>query len=574
MLKYITLKINNLKFRDKMILIYLLCTIIPILWMNIYHYTTIKGKMENQKLNDMEYSLGIAKEAIRNYIYQSISFTDRIYFDKNIYDMLAIKYTGYKLRQDLVNHVDIMLDYSSLGRMFESVYVYTDNPTLIEMGKLRVINDSVKESVWYKKHEEGGLNLSIITYPDNNPETSSNGVSIIRNMNFHGSIKTDWFIKVDISSNAFKNILKEQNTMEKVFLLDADDNIICYFDADNTRVAEFAPPLDTDRRFLSVQKSIDLGNGWKLIGFSDKGNMDIGLYGNMKIFVFMIIFQILYSLLFIWFIARSFVTRLDILKKTMKKIEHHQFETIDDALPGNDEVGLLIHGVNDAVTMIKTLIQDVYEARLRQTEIELEKRRAELDSLQSQINPHFIFNVLESIRMKSVIKGETETATMIKYLSRMFRRFVRHGDDLIMLCDEMEFIHQYLEIEKYRFGEELTVNTSITPPALDCFIPKMILQVLIENACIHGIEGISGKKTIDISIWEEKGFIYCTVIDNGKGFSFDMDTFADNKEDSTGIKNILRRLELYYGKKYKFGIKSKENIGTTVEFSIPARKEK
>jgi len=286
-----------------------------------------------------------------------------------------------------------------------------------------------------------------------------------------------------------------------------------------------------------------------------------------------IVFNLIYATAFIVFITTTFVSCLKSLELCMGKMARNVFEPIECDEPGQDEIGLLVKGINNAVQKINTLIEDVFQTRMRELEIENEKRLAELSALQSQINLHFIYNVLESIRMKSVIKGERETATVIKHLSRLFRRLVNQSDNLVPVAEELEVIHEYAKIEEYRFGKELTINIEVDDAVLNALIPKMILQVLLENACIHGIERISGKKYIHIKLSGVSNWIYGSVSDNGKGMSEekikDIMSGKELKSGGVGLQNILRRLNLCYGENFEFKIERPESGGLTVSFKVP-----
>ena len=156
---------------------------------------------------------------------------------------------------------------------------------------------------------------------------------------------------------------------------------------------------------------------------------------------------------------------------------------------GNDEIGILIKAFNKMVVKIRSLIHDVYEAKLEQSRIKLEKKQAELNALQSQMNPHFLYNTLEAIRMRSVEKGEKETAEMIKRLTRSFRRMSRFQQEWVTVEEEIGYIKDFLTIQQYRFGAEFQYTMEIDPAVLGCKIPKLVIQPFVENACLHGIEG-------------------------------------------------------------------------------------
>ena len=226
---------------------------------------------------------------------------------------------------------------------------------------------------------------------------------------------------------------------------------------------------------------------------------------------------------------------------------------------------------------IESLIKDVYVADIQKKNLQLECRQAEINALQSQIDPHFLFNTLESIRMRSVLKKEEETADIIKYLSKIFRRILLWGNDMTIIKEEIEFIEDFLTIQKYRFGNKLNYNIYFSEEVLRYKIPKMTVQPFIENACIHGVEKSKGNALVSLYVEKTGDNIRFIIEDNGKGIGEGkIDEIISNlqggetRSGSVGMKNVYNRLSLIYGDKFAFQISSKKNIGTKISLSIPA----
>jgi two-component system sensor histidine kinase YesM len=228
------------------------------------------------------------------------------------------------------------------------------------------------------------------------------------------------------------------------------------------------------------------------------------------------------------------------------------------------------------VVKIRSLIHDVYEAKLEQSRIKLEKKEAELNALQSQMNPHFLYNTLESIRMRSVEKGEKETAEMIKRLTRSFQRMSRFRQEWVNVAEEVRFIKDFLSIQQYRFGPEFQYTMEVHPAILEWKIPKLVIQPFVENACLHGIEGADHVGKVEIILRPTGKKLYCMVKDNGIGMAADKlhrlwtDIKAEEpQETNIAIRNIYQRLRLYYGEDFRLRIDSAEGQGTTITLVIP-----
>jgi len=280
------------------------------------------------------------------------------------------------------------------------------------------------------------------------------------------------------------------------------------------------------------------------------------------------------TLVIVWF-ARSLSVRLARLLKHMKKVKNQQYDTIDGA-ESRDELGQLTGEFNRMTLQVKSLIQDVYMADLQKKEHELQRRYAQLNALQSQINPHFLFNALETIRMRSLIKQETETAKIIQNMAKIFRNSLAWRKDTVTVREELEFIHCFLEIQKYRFGDKLDYEVQVDDAALDCPVPKMAFLPFVENASIHGIEPLKRGGRIELRIGRTADMLSFAIRDNGVGMDEDMVLrlrgYMDGEEemgDRIGVQNVIYRLKLYYGDRFLLRFDSEPGRGTVVRIDIP-----
>ena len=189
-----------------------------------------------------------------------------------------------------------------------------------------------------------------------------------------------------------------------------------------------------------------------------------------------------------------------------------------------------------------------------------------------------MFNALESIRLKARVKGEIETAQMIKYMAKMFRNLIEWDDNIITVREEIAFLDEFLHIQEYRFEDEFSYEIHVQEEAYECKIPKMILQPLVENACVHGLEAIEDKRLVGICVSVDftKNMLYLQVEDNGGGMTAEKlealkVSFQENDEKgkSVGLKNVYRRLSLYYGDRMTFDIESVVGRGTICRICIP-----
>lgn len=197
--------------------------------------------------------------------------------------------------------------------------------------------------------------------------------------------------------------------------------------------------------------------------------------------------------------------------------------------------------------------------------------------LQSQMNPHFLFNTLNALLVVSTKNGYTEVSEIIKSLSLLMRQLLSRSDNLIALEEELQFTTLYLQIEKFRFGELFDYTLDIDPKAAGKRIPRMSIQPLVENACKHGLQARKNGRLIHITAKLGESGLVIRVIDNGIGMEQDklrqliQDVRSDQAKDGlhVGIRNVYRRLELFYEGDATFTIRSEKGSGTEAGFHIP-----
>lgn len=235
-----------------------------------------------------------------------------------------------------------------------------------------------------------------------------------------------------------------------------------------------------------------------------------------------------------------------------------------------NEIGILSSHFNMMVEQVQQLIQEVYQEQYL-------KQRAELKALRMQINPHFLYNTLESINWMARIKGVPEIGKMVKALGDLMRASIS-GDDFVLIDEEIRNINNYLTIQKFRYGDRFNVVVDIRDDIRMVKIPKLVLQPIVENAIVHGIENMVGNGEIKIKGAAEEKKVVLEVTDNGAGINEELipsilsgNYKSKQSEDHTriGLINVDRRIKIYYGQEYGLSISSTPGAGTCVKINIP-----
>ncbi|MBZ4673022.1 MAG: hypothetical protein JG762_1252 [Deferribacteraceae bacterium] len=391
-------------------------------------------------------------------------------------------------------------------------------------------------------------------------------------------------IKLDININSIYEIMNREKSYMNLILVDNLGRIICSTDKmyeDNiTAYKKFEDILIDDYQILVTNWfGNQLLQGWKLVGILDSSAVIQELNATRNYVLILMNITTLVSTFLVVILLRSYNYRIMSLTKHMRKVKEQQFDNIMpiQISEGKDEIGELIRSFNLMAGKINSLIHDVYKLELQKKDLYLERIHAELIFLQSQMNPHFLFNTLNAILVVCVKNNYTNVIEIIKYLSKILRRLLSWKDDLVSIGEEISFTEMYLKIEKFRFGDQFNYIFSIDQSVIGYKIPKMSIQTIVENACKHGLQAIKGNRLVTVTVRLEYEELIIAVKDNGKGIEnnklYNIMEHIKNEdtESNIGLRNVYRRLKLNYGEEIEFNIKSELDEGTIVYFKIPIK---
>lgn len=269
------------------------------------------------------------------------------------------------------------------------------------------------------------------------------------------------------------------------------------------------------------------------------------------------------------------------LQNSMKCLEGGNYELITDSV-GNDEIGSLVKSYNHMVGKMEALIEEVYQAGVRQ-------KNAQFLALRTQINPHFLFNTLESIRIKAILNGDDAVADMVKMLAKIFRTVLDSDKKNYRVRDELENIRSYIQLQNIRFDNVITLREDIDPQIYDARIMSILFQPVVENCFKYGSKesGIPIQILITGQLAEENMMVF-TIRDDGQGMTperleavrrelylaqdVEIQEEKSGEESAShriGLRNIAERLHLRYGSDGKLWIVSSDEQGTVVEIHVP-----
>ena len=314
--------------------------------------------------------------------------------------------------------------------------------------------------------------------------------------------------------------------------------------------------------------------GWKLVGVIKGTGISLNMLKTRLFIVFVILLIIFIVILINSYISFRVTNPIRELEKSVKELEEGNLDA-DIYMGGSYEVQHLGKSVQDMKFRIKGLMQDIVSEHE-------EKRKSEFDSLQAQINPHFLYNTLDIIVWQIENEKQSEAVHTVTALARFFRLSLGKGKNIVTVKDEIDHVKNYLMIQHMRFKNKFDYEFDIAEDVLELPSLKLMLQPLVENAIYHGMEFMDGDGMIMVKAWREEDELYLSVADNGLGMTGDKvemiltgkSTSGNGRGSGIGVKNVNERIKLYFGEAYGLTIDSEPDEGTTVIIHLPAKDEK
>ena len=402
-----------------------------------------------------------------------------------------------------------------------------------------------------------------------------------------GSGEKEGVFFIDLNYSAISELCDQSTVGTKgyAFILDAKGNIVYHPQQqqlyNELQTENISLIMDADKDTVLT----DTGNNGKLysISRSDKTGWTVVDCTNVRellsksrqaqsVYVLTAIVLVIVALLFSRFMARSITLPIQKLRDSMKKVQEGDFSVSDVVVDSRNEIGSLTKSFD----VMTHRIQELMEQNVHEQE---EKRKSELKALQSQINPHFLYNTLDSIIWMAEGKRNEEVVLMTASLARLLRQSISNEDEVVPIANEVEYARGYLTIQKMRYKDKLEFQIDVDPSILYIPLIKLVLQPIIENAIYHGLKYKESKGLLIVKGFMKDGNAVLQVIDDGVGM--DEETLAhiydkhkvNYHSNGVGVYNVQKRLKLYYGDDYGITYESEKGKGTTATITIPGRQE-
>lgn len=403
-----------------------------------------------------------------------------------------------------------------------------------------------------------------------------------------GGVIRSGVLLVDMNFSGIEQICKDVSFSDGqgyLYLIDRNGEIIYHprqqliyaglLEENNQAAAAYSDGTYTEV-FRSQRRQVTVKTvgytGWKLVGVAPTESLRDN-YSQLLLFALFVVSLSIFLLVFVNLRLSEWITapmkKLDLAVRQLEK----GAETADFDVDGPYEVEHLSHSVQSMVSTMRHLMEDVIQQ-------EEEKRRSELDVLQSQINPHFLYNTLDSAVWMTENGRTQEAVVMLTALARFFRISLSKGSNIIPIGDELEHARNYLTIQKMRYKNKFSVDISAEPGIEKLYTIKLIVQPILENAIYHGMEYADGDGEIHIRAFREGENAVIEVEDNGPGMSDETvqqllkpGRCSKAKGSGIGLRNVHQRIRLTFGAAYGLSIRSEPDNGTVVRICLPALEE-
>lgn len=354
----------------------------------------------------------------------------------------------------------------------------------------------------------------------------------------------------------------------------------------------FIEPVLGDKTMIISRQSEY--SGWSLVIMMPLEELRAPISGIRSTTIIVGLVTLIIALILAYRFGKSIVNPIRNLKNGMRQTEKGNWTHISDAKPREDEIGGLIHSYNLMVSRLSDMIEQVYDTELHNQktqlelqDIQLERQRAEFQALQLQINPHFLYNTLETINCYAIVQDSDEISDMVEAMAFMLRYSIQTNLEEITIANELNHVRHYMMILKHRIGRDFEIEVA-TPPEL--LLEKMVrlsLQPIVENIFQHAFpEGIGAWHYIRIDTRIEQGNLLVMVEDNGAGIADkklhnlrkrleenrlvdDDDGMHVRRRGGIGIVNVHRRIQMVYGEEYGITVHSSPDQGTRIVMTMP-----
>ena len=574
------------KFKDmglgrKFTVTIVLCLILPLVVVfSLMNSVIAKKFLEKQYEKELEI-LKQSKPSLENLLEDVVMLSRNVVGDKDVQRLLEEYVRQENVSEESLRKVKLTIEQSVyMKKYISSVSLFSGDKCLYQYGNYYGSEDILEDP--QKQAELEGLEGRPMWDParvlGNYVAGKENGavVSVYRIINHLYRLVPVGAERISISEEYLCSLYSSVEVAEgeEAYIFDGTGNIVS--SREKERLGSTAGVEVREKAVLNNGYYVEKGRGhavfyykipltgWTIVRTKNMTALKEQISRINTIIWMALVLSVLFGIIFTMLQKRTVINPVVRLAKDVEKVDEGRYY-IKLHTRNQDEIGILNQNVISMTRRIQDLIESVYKGQIHM-------REAEILSLQSQINPHFLYNTLDTMRWIAIEHREDVLAKQIEALSGMFRHVLNNGNEVTTVKEEVVHLKNYLEVQKCRFGEKITVDVNVDESLYPCRVLKLILQPIVENAFVHGLEGKVGGGHIYVSVTGDGDDICYLVRDDGIGVEQEkIQAILDGVGPSGKIyalKNVNDRIRLKYGKGYGMSINSELGRGTAVEVRI------
>lgn len=582
--------LKKAKISRQLYVVYMLTMLIPLTLVGLLLIFSARESLSEYYLRLLEADNSRVSALLREVTSQAYNVSNQVCFNENVQKLLATEYASATDFTAAASHYSDLETLVYNNDEIAKIYIYTNNPSVKNYRQFRQIGETVERTQWYQT-ASGTVNAFWTTIPEESIATTSNNLSLVRRMNLYNS---DYYaiVVVQLSDSYIRSRVDYSSIVEMVSV---DDQGIVY-GSSTSRYGENIPvEIDHTNAYFRDTGTVEFDGKDYLYALStinlktttsrmyvctmDSSGVE-DIHRLTMTWLLVLALALVVPFLTITVYASYFSGRVTLLREEMHKASRQNYDIIP-SFRGNDELAEVFDDLQVMVRDIKEKDARMYEAELNEQDLLHKQQLMKYKMLSSQINPHYLYNTLETIRMKALTGGDREVADAIKLLGKTLRYVQENtGVNVTTLQKELEHVQSYLAIQKLRFGErinyQLDLEEGVDPESVP--ILPLMLQPVVENAVVHGLEGVEGIGVVRIHILRADGCLHIHIKDNGVGMSeqqlkqlMDGINAPELPRSSIALYNIHQRIRLRYGESYGVKVESVQGQGTRVCLRLPAQ---
>ena len=587
---------RNISIKKKLLLVLYIQILIPLIFIGFFSYKSSEQIITSKSMSYSKDILSLIELRLQdtvknlNIISQDLSNDQRIYAALINDDNINInKLNDYEVASQLnnvfLNAVMTRKEIESMCIVTNSkrIFNYDSDPNVSDIKSIvsnnyiqikKLAEAATGKPVWFFDSRDGVVQNSYL-------------IRMIYNRDNYNEIG---FLVIQINKEFLDLVLQglESEVMQNTTILSEDNDVILYKNkAALDKYVKLIKGIRYERNsFIDNKNDIFVAHTslsepkWRIVTYIPLKQLYLDVVDHRNRIILLCIGSIMILSVVSIFMSFDMIKPINQLVMAMKGMNINNISDSFIEIERRDELGFLHKTFNTVAKEIDHLVTWIYREQIT-------RKEAELKALQSQINPHFLFNTLESINWMAQLNNVPEISETVSDLSTLMEASIGRDDRLITIEEEFIYIDKYIALLKRRFEDRITLSKEVDPKVLYLKIPRLLIQPLIENAVYHGVENSRGQGIITLTANIREDLLIIEVIDNGtgissddisklnKGLEMDNDTYfktlGNKKNKSIGIDNVNRRIKLFYGEKYGIKIESKINIYTKVSVTLPAQ---